>query len=245
MKYDRYRFSVKEGILFTLEYIMISGMFSYLFYDSIYAFLILMTGIIWFLKRKRKILLQKRKMELCKQFQEAICSVAAALSAGFSIENSFHEALHDMKRLYGERSLIVEELNILEQYLTVNRTLEGFLYDFSERTNVEDIRDFSVIFAAAKRNGGNFSQIIQRSVDIMQNKQETEREIEVLLSGKCFEQRIMSMIPCGIIFYLRCSTGSFMEVLYHNLVGVIGMSLCLIVYIAAYLLAEKISIIEV
>lgn len=91
----------------------------------------------------------------------------------------------------------------------------------------------------------NFSQIIQKSVEIMHRKQETEREIDVLLSGRRYEQKIMSMIPLVIIGYLRYTTDDFLKVLYHNMLGVIAMSFCLVVYVIAYLLADRIAAIEV
>lgn len=245
MRYDRYRFSRKEGLLFTLEYMAAAGLTAYLFYDSVYAFFLLLAGFIPFLKKKKSKLILKRKKELGLQFQETIAAAAAALNAGCSAENAFWEAWKDMRRLYGEDSLIVKELAALMRHLSVNRTLEAFLAEFAERSEIEEIRDFSGVFMAAKRNGGNFSRIIQRSVEIMHTKQETEREIEVLLSGRRYEQKIMSMIPLAIIGYLRYSTDGFLEVLYHNTKGIIGMSLCLIVYAAAYLLAERIAAIEV
>ena len=79
----------------------------------------------------------------------------------------------------------------------------------------------------------------------MREKDETEREIEVLLSGKRFEQRIMGIIPLVIIVYLRFSTGSFMDVLYHNFAGALVMSVCLVIYVLSYILAARIVAIEV
>ncbi len=245
MKYDQYCFSPKEGLLFTLEYMFSAGLIAYLFYDSVYTFVFLLAGLIPFLKKKKSEMILKRKKELGAQFREMISSVATALNAGVSMENAFREARKDMQRLYGADSLIVKELAALMQHLSINRTLEIFLSEFGERSGIEDIRDFSGIFTAAKRNGGNFSRIIQRSVEIMLMKQETEREIEVLLSGRGYEQKIMSMIPLLIIGYLRYSTEGFLDVLYHNVAGAIGMSVCLVVYVGAYLLAERITAIEV
>ncbi|MFT3982663.1 MAG: hypothetical protein QM697_02050 [Lachnospiraceae bacterium] len=245
MRYEKYRFSAKEGLLFTLEYMAVGGLIAYLFYDSIYLFIPLFTGFIPFLKKKKSILIIKRKKELSVQFQEAIAAAATALNAGCSVENAFREAFKDMQRLYGEESMIVKELALLMQHLSFNGTLEAFLSEFAERSGIEDIKDFSSIFTAAKRNGGNFSRIIQRNVEIMHTKQEIEQEIEVLLSGKRYEQKIMSIIPLAIIGYLRYSTNEFSEVLYHNAAGIFGMSMCLAVFTAAYLLSERIAAIEV
>lgn len=245
MKYDWYRFSIKESILYIAEYLLVIGMTAFLFYDSVYAFLFLLAGLAVFLRRKKKQLIQKRKKELCMQFQEAIASAATAMSAGYSVENAFREAWYDMQKLYGEDSLIARELKDFMHQLSVNRTLEEFLLEFADRADVEDIMDFGIVFSTAKKNGGNFNRIIQRSVDIMRSKRETEQEIEVLLSGKQYEQKIMGVIPFVIIGYMRWSTGSFMDVLYHNPAGIVTMSMCLLLYAAAILLSEKIVAIEV
>lgn len=245
MRYDKYRFSLKESFLYMAEYVLFAGLISFLFYDSIYAFLLLQIGLVPFLNKKKQQLTVKRKKELCIQFQEAISAAATAMNAGFSVENAFCEARNDMQKLYGENSLIVIELKELMHRISIGQTLEEFLLEFAERADTEDIRDFNTVFSIAKRNGGNFNRMIQRSVDIMRMKKETEVEIEVLLSGKRFEQKIMSVIPFAILGYMRWSTGSFMSVLYHNLAGVIGMSLCLVVYMAALLLSEKIVAIEI
>ncbi|HOO28409.1 MAG TPA: pilus assembly protein TadB [Lachnospiraceae bacterium] len=245
IEYERYRLSFREGLLYLLEYLLMTSLTAYLFYDSVYAFFVFLGGFVWFIRKKKRQLIQKRKKELSRQFQEAIEAAATALAAGFSVENAFLESQKDMQKLYGTDSMIVRELQGLMQYLSVGKTLESFLLEFGERSGIEDIRDFGIVFSAAKRNGGNFNQIIRKCVTIMHEKQETEYEIAVLLSGKNFEQKILSVIPFAIIGYLRCSTKGFLDILYHNPAGITVMSLCFAIYAAAYLLAEKIAAIEV
>ncbi|MCR4656387.1 MAG: type II secretion system F family protein [Lachnospiraceae bacterium] len=245
MNYGIYRLKPTEAARFFLEYCLIAGISAYLFYDSIWAFFILIPFSGIFLKKKRKELIAGRKKELVKEFKDMILSVSTALSAGYSIENSFIEAHKDMINLYGEDSIICEELKELLRQTELGNSIEKVLSDFSFRTDIEEIKDFSEIFSIAKRNGGDFSKMITHTVNIMREKDETEREIEVLLSGKRFEQKIMGIIPLIIIFYLRFSTGSFMNVLYHNPVGIASMSVCLVIYGFSYFLSERIAAIEV
>ncbi len=245
MNYGIYRLKPAEVFKYFLEYLLIAGISAYLFYDSIWALFILVPFSGIFLKKKRKDLIINRKKELAKEFKDMILSVSTALSAGYSIENSFTEAFKDMVNLYGEDSIICDELKELIRQTQLGNSIEKVLFDFSLRTEIEEIKDFSEIFSIAKRNGGDFSKMITNTVNIMREKDETEREIEVLLSGKRFEQKIMGIIPLIIIFYLRFSTGSFMDVLYHNPIGIASMSVCLVIYVLSYFLAERIAAIEV
>ena len=62
---------------------------------------------------------------------------------------------------------------------------------------------------------------------------------------KKMEFQIMSVIPLGIIGYMRLSFPEFMAGLYGNLPGAAFMSICLGAYIAAWRLGCKIVEIEV
>ena len=120
-----------------------------------------------------------------------------------------------------------------------------FHSDFGDRTDVEDIRDFAEIFVLAKRNGGDFNEIIGKTVKVMKEKDETEREIAVILTGRRYEQRLMCVIPFAIILYLRISSPDFLSVLYHNIFGVAVMTLCLGIYGLSYGMSERITDIRV
>lgn len=72
-----------------------------------------------------------------------------------------------------------------------------------------------------------------------------EEEIKTLIAAKVLEEHIMMVMPYGIIFYLRVSNGEFLEVLYHNALGVMLMTLFLIMIYAADIWASKIMEIRV
>ena len=243
--YDEYRMTANEKIRYFAVIGVLALLISYLFYDSWYAIFVLIPAGIVLMRRIRRDLLEKRRSELRMQFQDMIDSVSSALSAGYSVENAFYEARKDMVRLYGIRSLIVAELDYFFSMLENGQPFENILSDFAKRANVEDITDFSEIFVLAKRNGGDFKGIIGKTVRIMKEKDETEREIRVILSGRRYEQKIMCIIPFGIILYLRLSSGSFLKVLYHNPAGIIIMTVCLLIYAASYVLSGKITDIKV
>jgi len=55
----------------------------------------------------------------------------------------------------------------------------------------------------------------------------------------------MNVVPFFIIFYISLTSKGFFDVLYHNPVGILIMTICMAVYLAAFLLSEKIVEIEV
>ena len=82
--------------------------------------------------------------------------------------------------------------------------------------------------------------IIKNTVRTISEKIETENEIQVVISAKKMEQKIMSVVPFIIIGYLKLTSADFIAKLYNNIVGVLVMSVCLILYIAAVGLSKKI-----
>ena len=245
MNYSVYKLSPRETLQLFLIFVLLDGLLSFLFYDSPIAFVLLLPTAGLYIGRKRDELIRRRGKELRKEFRDLILAVSTALSAGYSIENSFREAYKDVSGLYGENSLMCRELKGFFRQIEIGVSLDRVVYEFSERAGIDEIRDFAEIFSLAKRNGGDFSEMIQKTVSILSGQEETEREIEVLLSGKKLEQKIMGVIPLIIILYLRFSTGGFLDTLYHNITGVIIMSVCLVIYVLSYLLAERIAAIKV
>ena len=126
-----------------------------------------------------------------------------------------------------------------------NVVLERLLYDFGCRSHVPDILQFADVFLIAKRGGGNMTEIIAGTADMIEQKTAVDKEIQVLLSAKKMEQKIMNMIPFLIIFYISLTSKGFFDVLYHNAVGIVVMTICLAVYLAAFMLSRKLVEIEV
>ena len=245
MDYDVYRLSLPKEAGFWLIYTAISGLAAYAFYDSLYAFILFMPLGILIRRRFKEVLKEKRRDKVRRQFRDMIDSFSSALIAGCSPENAVREAHKDMLRLYGSEGLIVRELEHFLDRMAAGVSLEEVFDDFAARISVEDITVFSEITGIALQSGGNTGRIMGNTVRMMREKDETEREIEVILSGRRYEQRIMCLIPFGIILYFRISAGNFLDVLYHNPAGIVIMTISLLVYIASCHIAGKIAKIRV
>ncbi|MCH4192520.1 MAG: hypothetical protein LKF52_09445 [Butyrivibrio sp.] len=194
-----------------------------------------------FKKKKEK----RNCHELGNQFRDAILSVSASQKAGYSIENAFIAARKDMIQLHGKNSVIDRELLKITKGLANNIVLEKMLYELGERSRNADIREFAQVFAVAKRSGGNMTETMAGTIELIGKRMEVENEIEVLISARRMEARIMEAVPFGIVFYIELTNRGFFAPLYHNPAGIFLMTVCMTAYIAAYLMTERIIEIEV
>ncbi|MFA9463506.1 MAG: type II secretion system F family protein [Velocimicrobium sp.] len=188
---------------------------------------------------------RERLWELNLAFKEALGGVIAALTAGYSIENSFREAQKDLSLIYQENVDIMQELMHINNQIRCNQRVEDLLLDFANRSHLEDIHNFTEVFVMAKRSGGNLLAILNQTVRNISDKIEIKREIQTLIAGKQLEAKIMTLIPIGIIAYMRIFSPGFMNVLYHNVLGICIMTVALLLYGLGVYLAEKIVDIEV
>lgn len=243
--YGEYHFSARQGILAVLEGAILVMAIGYFFYRSLIACALLLPLFGFFMKEKKKELSKKCRQELSAQFKDLVLSLSANMKAGYSVENALREAYRDMEPLYGTDSPIVYEIRLMIRGLENNVALEKLLYDLGVRSHVPDIMQFADVFLIAKKSGGNLTEILEKTAGVIEQKIETDKEIQLMISAKKMEQKIMNLVPFFIIFYIGTTSKGFFDVLYHNLVGIVVMTVCLVFYGAAWRLSRRIVEIEV
>lgn len=179
------------------------------------------------------------------QFKDGIMAVSFSLNVGYSIENSFKEALSELVLMYGEKSEIVKDFKSILSRLNRNENLEDVLEDYANDSEIEDINYFAEVFKYAKRSGGDLIAIINNTAETISEKVEVEREIETIISGKRLEQRVMTIVPIVIVIYLKLTSRDFIEPLYGNFFGMMIMSICLLLCVISDFIAKRIIRIEV
>lgn len=230
--------------VFLLEGAVLIGVIAYLFYDSPIAAVFLAPLLYPYYKRRSREKRQQDKKELSSQFREALAAIITALKAGYSAENAFIECLREMQFQFGEKAMITREMKRIGKGIENRIPLEKLLVEFASRWQIEEISEFAEVFSIARRSGGNLPEILGRTAEIIRGRMEIDTEIDILLSSRKFEQKIMEGVPFFIIFYLGLSADGFFSVLYHNLPGVIFMTACLAAYLAAYVISDRIMAIE-
>lgn len=215
------------------------------FYRSFLAVpLMIPAGMIYLTLLEKKKRSQGRE-RLRSEFKDAILSVAANLRAGYAVENAFRETMQEMKVLHGREAPIYREFYKIVQGLANQISIETLMQQFAGRANLEEIQEFADIFAMAKRSGGNLTEIIYETAAVISEKIDVEREIQVLLAAKRLEQNIMSIIPFVIILYVSAASGGYFDVLYETIAGRTVMSICLVIYAAAYVMGVRITEIKI
>lgn len=243
--YKDYSFAWKDWLEYGVKLMIRTIIVCYLFYDSWKACLLFVPFAVFEYRGLKRVKLKQQKHQLSVEFKAMLESIVTSLNAGYSLEQSFADSRRDLGLVYEKDAVIFNELDGILAGLKMNLPLESLLKDFGDRSGIEDIRNFANVVMAAKRSGGNLIRIIHKTVNSITDKMAVEEEIETLITSKKLEERIMMVMPYGIIFYLRVTNGEFLEVLYHNVLGVMLMTVFLIVIYIADMWAGKIMEIRV
>lgn len=237
--------SVREWLQAVGTGVGICGLFAYTFYRSWSAFFFLLPVSLFYPRyvcRKKQ---KQRQLLLASQFKEGMSVLASALSAGYSVENALIVSEQELILLYGQEGLITREFAGIVQQIQTNRAVEHLLMDLAERSGLEEIQNFSEVFSVAKRSGGDLGGVMRHTADIIRDKMQVKEEIATLTASRQFEQKIMNMIPFFIVFYIDITSPGFFAQMYGTGLGRMLMSVCLVAYLAAFGLAQKILAIEV
>ena len=224
-----------------IEGLLLICLFAYFFFRSYLAIVILAPGILFYRKEKMKRIGHKRKFLLEQQFKETLLSVQTNLQSGYSVENAFLESYPYIVNLYGKKSDMAVELNRIQRGLFNGDTMEHLLWDLGRRCPESALEDFANIYVIAGKTGSGWTDIIVKIIENISQKMEMKQEIETLIHGKKLESRLMCIIPFFILFYMDLTSEGYFDVLYHNPAGIVIMSFCMVAYVFAFLISEKIT----
>lgn len=224
-----------ETLLAALTGILICMIIGYLFYDTWIGGVCLSPACVMFCRFYGRWKEKRNKRQMLSEFKELLYTLSANLKTGYSVENAWLGARKDMSLLYPQGSVILYELDIIASQLHLNVPIEKAVEAFAERTGLEEIQSFAEVLSTAKRSGGNLVHMMDKIASIIAEKIEVEQEIQTILSGKQMEQRIMCGMPILMLLYLRVTNAGYLDSMYHNWLGIIVMTFCIIgTGIAAY-----------
>ncbi len=175
----------------------------------------------------------KRVEVLLIQFKDLLESLCTSLGSGKNIPDAFAESYDDLRNQFGDDAYIVQEISHILVGIRNNYTIEMMLTDFAKRSQLEDIQSFADVFEVTNRLGGNIVRVIDETRNIIIEKVNIQIEIATLISGKKNELNIMLVLP----FVVVTQTGGFSEG--SGALGIIAKIVALIMFIAAYVLGQK------
>lgn len=191
---------------------------------------------------------KKRKKKLRTQFCDMLEAMSVASRAGNNELKALESAYRDLQMTYSENADIVREMRSI-----INRNRNGIplrvlFKDFGERSGVDDIKSFGEIYEIIEGRSDRFPDIIKQTQQIISDKIEIEEEIETVLTAPKNENKIMLFMPVLLVLLLGGGNGSFLEWLYADktkFIGAIVISVCILIFISAYLIGQKMTDIDV
>ena len=182
---------------------------------------------------------KKRLSKLSLQFRDFLISLSNSMSSGMNVNDALGNAYRDLQAQYSADALIVQEVGEIIGCMQNNIEFEDALRFFGERSGIEDITNFSIVFATCYRTGGNLKQVVSRSTDIIGEKLEINAEIETKLTSNKLQMLIMNAIPIVLMLMVR-TTSQDMAAGFASLIGVIAVTISVGIFIGAYVWGQKI-----
>lgn len=215
---------------------------TYIFYHSFLpGSLTLAPFLFLFFKWVTTALHEKQLRRIRREFQEFIQLLSGALRTGHSAENAMMEATKQLAMMEGETAYMVKALRMMLAKISLGESAEQVWMEFARQCELDEAKEFAKAFVLAKRSGASMPFILQKITHQLVLKVQTREQIETMLAGKRFEQKIMNLMPAGILLYMSITSPQLLAVLYETGTGKLIMTVCLLIYIGAYLLSEKIT----
>lgn len=245
MDYSSWHPRPAERVRYGIEAALLTALIALCFYNSPWGLVLYPAVLFWHLGQRREQQIRRRQSVLRLEFRDAVQAIAAALAAGYSPENAIREARRDLQLMNGSDTDMVQELAAIQRRLDSHQTIEEAFQDLAARSALPEVQTFAEIFAVGKRSGGDLIAIMKDTAQTIAQTVETERQVASVLASRRYEQRIMNVIPFGMLLYLRVASPGFMDPVYGNMVGVAAMSGCLGLYVGAWYLGKRMLEIEV
>lgn len=188
-------------------------------------------------KPYREYLRKKRLKKLLLEFKDLLEALTASYSSGQTTTRAFLDAQKEMSDLFGEGADIVQELTVINVGLQHNYNIEDLLFNFAQRSGLEDVESFANVFEVCNRKGGNLKQIVGETRSVINDKIEIEMEIQTMVAASRNDLNIMMVLPFIIMLAMR---GLGDNMTGNSLINVIVKLVVLGIFAAAYMLGIKI-----
>lgn len=244
--YSFYKLSIKERLILALTLIALLEVIGILIYNSPYG-IVLFPPVYFLYEKKHSENLKKKRLDRMRnQFKDALYSFSSSFATGESMLVAMEKGINVLNDIYGDNSELALELNEMVKKIKVAGEEEVDLWlDFGRRSNIEDIKDFSEVFASCRDAGGDLARTVDRATEILTERISVENEIRIMSKQKVTEGRLVGAMPVIMIVFLRMTSPSYMNVMYESLQGRILMTFCMGITTFAFLITERVTKVEV
>lgn len=217
-----------------------------LFYKSIIMSLLLILAIVPLKKIYTRSIAEKKRSELTVQFKDLLYSISASFSAGRHMTAALEEAQDNLILIYKKDDSIILELKyICDRIISNKESEEDVLFDFAERSGIEDIVNFMDVYFTCRTTGGDVQRVVNEASSVIADKIDMEKEINTITAQKRYEAKILTFIPVLLIAFLQFTSPDYIDPLYTTLTGRLIMTASIGMIAVAFIWSMKITGIKV
>lgn len=243
--YRSYQMKPVEELCFICGLVGALAICGYLFYGNLFFALLLP-----FVYKEAKRFYchyraESRRNQLLLQFRDFLYSLSGSFAAGRHMGEALEEAERNLADIYGgclmEQEIAAMRCGIRETGQSELEAVEAFAF----RSGLPDAEDFAEVFGACRKTGGDMVAAVNKAAAVIGEKIGVEQEIRTMVSQKKLEGRIIMAMPFLVILFLQTASPDYLAVMYSTLAGRILMTAALGAVVAAGIMIERITRIDI
>ena len=213
---------------------------AYLFYDRLSGLIPGAAAGLYIAFAAEKANRRSREQKRREWIRLLLISLETGLEAGCSLENALAAALEDVERNFGKQKELHKKTERIRWQLEMRIPVWQIMEELGTDLQLEEAEEFAQVLKIQQRTGGNLIRTMQSTADKLKAGMELKKEIEAAVAEKRLEQRIMTLMPCGILLYLRLVNGAYIEPAYTTAAGALVMTAALFLNLLGDYLGSRI-----
>lgn len=230
-------------IVFYMTALFLTGMaIGMIFYNHLFGSLIMGCVMQIFLPECLRSKLKKIQIRLVDEFMIFNNIMLGEISGFSSVENIYRKMGRDLKnnKIMGV-NLLKGEFEMWASAVELGENPENLLMNFAARLGDTSILQYAFVFKMARKQGVDLKIVISTTNQILREKIGIARDIDILVSEKKLEQKIMSIMPFLMLLFLKYTAFDFISPLYEGLIGRGLMSILLTVFGICYIWSNRMT----
>lgn len=184
---------------------------------------------------------KRQKQQTERDLMQLFRLIKANLARGLSLSNAIIR-LEEAQLAEGE---IKTGWRLLRRDTDLGRPIDACLRDFARHLSDDDQRFYCELLLLTHAQGGSLRLVLEDSLRLLEEKQETAGAIEVAIAGKKYEFRLMEIMPLGLLLYAELTNSDTYAAFLEDVLGAAVMTLLLLCYGFLVWLVERQLVIEV
>lgn len=219
--------------------LLLCGIIISLFFGSIIAGIATILCLYVLLSTLTKAYLEKRVTNLRNSIPDTLRSMSTCFSAGYTIFQTFSHLSHEGKGLI--KSLFTKCTNILQTGGTVSSSL-NYLKNVKE---VPELTFLAVALDVQHQTGGSIKPVIESAKDMVENKLELMRMLQVQTAQAKLSARIVMILPFALITIFSIISPGFLTPFFTSFFGILLLLIACLMQAAGFILVKKMLNVEI